>query len=114
MIDVVSLLSAIFNEAVDEELVAANPCRRLRLRGGEDNERPIANPGQVAELAARVSSLDGVMIITAACTGMRWGELVGLQWSRVDLAGGVLVIAAEDGARHGRRVGADRAGSAFP
>ena len=32
--DVVSLFSTIMNEAVDEGLIAANPCRRLRINTG--------------------------------------------------------------------------------
>lgn len=100
VIDVVSLLSTIFNEAVDEELIAANPCRRLRLRGGEENERPVATAAQVTEFAARASFLDGMMIITAAYTGMRWGELAGLQWSQVNLAAGSLEVDATVGALH--------------
>jgi integrase len=44
--------------------------------------------------------MDSVVIITAADTGMRWGELAGLQWSRVDLNAGVLVIDSKDGALH--------------
>ena len=28
---------------------------------------------------------DGLLTITAAYTGMRWGELAGLQWSRTYL-----------------------------
>jgi integrase len=49
-------------------------------------------------LACRARPADGVLIITAAYTGMRWGELVGLQWSRVDLDRGEIVIHLRDGA----------------
>jgi integrase len=98
--DVVSLLSTIFNEAVDEGLIGANPCRRLRVHTGEQGERPHASAAQIPVLTARASFMDGVMIITAAYTGMRWGELAGLQWARTDLDTGSLVIDAKDGALH--------------
>jgi integrase len=98
--DVVSLLSTIFNEAVDEGLIGANPCRRLRVHTGEQGERPHASAAQIPVLTARASFMDGVMIITAAYTGMRWGELAGLQWVRTDLDTGSLVIDAKDGALH--------------
>lgn len=100
MADVVSLLSTIFNEAVDEGLIGANPCRRLRLNAGEQAERPHASVAQIPVLTARASFMDGVMITTAAYTGMRWGELAGLQWARTDLDTGFLVIDPKDGALH--------------
>lgn len=44
--------------------------------------------------------MDQVMIVMAAYTGMRWGELAGLQWSRTDLQAGALTVDAKDGALH--------------
>ena len=44
--------------------------------------------------------MDRVMMIMAAYGGMRWGDLAGLQWQRVDLDGGQLTIGAKDGALH--------------
>ncbi|HWM03371.1 MAG TPA: hypothetical protein VNP92_13645 [Actinophytocola sp.] len=41
-----------------------------------------------------------MLIITAAYTGLRWGELVGLQWSRVDLDDGTVKVDAKVGALH--------------
>lgn len=75
-----------------------NPCRRLRVNTGEREERPHASAAQIPLLAARASFLDGVMIVTAAYTGMRWGELAGLQWARTDLEDGSLVVDPQDGA----------------
>jgi hypothetical protein len=72
--DVVSLLSTIFNEAVDEGLIGANPCRRLRVHTGEQGERPHANAAQIPVLAARASFMDGAMIITAAIPGCGGGS----------------------------------------
>ncbi|HEX6353436.1 hypothetical protein [Actinophytocola sp.] len=95
-----SLLSTIFNEAVDEGLIGANPCRRLRINTGERDERPHASAAQIPLLVERTSFMDSVMIIAAAYTGMRWGELAGLRWSRVDLDAGVRVVDPKDGALH--------------
>lgn len=100
MLDVVSLLSMILGEAVDEGLIAANPCRRLRINSGHQEERPPASAGQIPVLANRAPFRDGVMIFTAAYTGMRWGELNGLQWSRVRLDHGEIVVDPKDGALH--------------
>ena len=98
--DVVGLLSMILGEAVDEGLIGSNPCRRLRLNSGDQPERPHADPDEVTALAERASAVSAVLIVTAAYTGMRWGELAGLQWSRVDLDKQEIHVDARDGALH--------------
>ncbi|WP_170211815.1 hypothetical protein [Saccharothrix australiensis] len=96
--DVVGLLSMILGEAVDEGLIGPNPCRKLRLNSGDQPERPHADPDEVTALAERTSAGNAVQIVTAAYTGMRWRELAGLQWSRVDLDKQEIRIDARDGA----------------
>ncbi|MFC4857947.1 hypothetical protein [Actinophytocola glycyrrhizae] len=59
--DVVSPFSTIMNEAVDEGLIAANPCRRLRINTGAGDERPTAIPEQVALIAGRARLMDRVI-----------------------------------------------------
>ena len=48
-------------------------------------------------IAGRARLMDRVMMIMAACGGIRWGELAGLQWRRVDLDRGELSIDARTG-----------------
>ncbi len=100
VMDVVSLLSTIFNEAVDEGLIGANPCRRLRINTGGQSERPTATATQVTLIAARARFMDQVMMVMAAYTGMRWGELAGLQWPRTELDAGLATVDGKDGALH--------------
>jgi integrase len=83
--DVLVLFSMIIGEAVDEGIIASNPCRRLRISFGEPPERPHAATDEVDALAGRMTPDNGLMTITAAYTGLRWGELAGLQWSRTYL-----------------------------
>lgn len=100
VVDVVSLLSMVLGEAVEENLIGSNPCRRLRLVGAEFVKRPHASPEQVLALAARMSAIDGLMTVTGAYTGMRWGELAGLNWTRVDLQKKLIRIDPKVGALH--------------
>jgi integrase len=44
--------------------------------------------------------IDELMVITAAYTGMRWGELSGLDRDNVDLDKGVIYVHPEVGALH--------------
>lgn len=98
--DVASLLSTILGEAVEEGLIGANPCRKLRTHTGHQAERPHATAEQVQRIAARSSPTHGVLIVTAAYTGLRWGELAGLQWTHVNLAQATIVIDPQEGALH--------------
>ncbi|WP_330274988.1 site-specific integrase [Lentzea sp. NBC_00516] len=83
--DVFKLFSQIIGEAVDEKLIGSNPCRKLRIVFADSPERPHATTDEVDALAARMHPDDGLLVITAAYTGLRWGELTGLQWIRTHL-----------------------------
>ncbi|GAB2795080.1 tyrosine-type recombinase/integrase [Amycolatopsis magusensis] len=98
--DVVGLLSMILGEAVDEGLIGANPCRKLRLNAGDQPERPFATAEEVNRITHRMTPANATLVTTAAYTGMRWGELAGLQWSRVDLDQAQVTITRTDGALH--------------
>lgn len=77
------LLHAVLNTALDDELIRRNPCR---IRGaGETHtpERPVATVTQVLDLAGRVPARFRAMILLAAFTGLRYGELAALR--RTDL-----------------------------
>lgn len=98
--DVVTLLSMVLGEAVEEGLIGSNPCRKLRLGSGRRPERLTARSWQVVGIAERGSPTDRVLIISAAYTGMRWGELAGLRWRNVDLARAIVTIDPDNGALH--------------
>jgi integrase len=77
--DILVLFSMILGEAVDEGLIGSNPCRKLRISFDERPERPHAATDEVDAMAGRMSPDNGLMTITDAYTGLRWGELAGLQ-----------------------------------
>lgn len=62
-----------------------NPCRKLRISFDDRPERPHAATDEVDALAGRMSPDNGLLTITDAYTGLRWGELAGLQWIRTYL-----------------------------
>src|SRR4051794_18317219 len=72
---ILSLLSMIMGEAVEERRIPTNPCRRLRNASVHRPERPWATAAQVNDIASRLTAPNQALIITAAYTGMRWGEL---------------------------------------
>jgi integrase len=83
--DILVLFSMILGEAVDEGLIGSNPCRKLRISFDERPERPHAATDEVDALAGRMSPDNGLMVVTDAYTGLRWGEIAGLQWIRTYL-----------------------------
>ena len=103
-----NLLSMIFADAVDEGLAAANPVRKHRRRGRRSRhlrpERVWATPEQILAVADQAGMLGGptarLLIIAAAWTGCRWGELTGLHRDNIDLQRGVITIDTWHGALH--------------
>ncbi|SEF36299.1 Site-specific recombinase XerD [Amycolatopsis pretoriensis] len=112
----VKLLSMVMSDAVRQRLIPVNPVRQRRRRGRRSRvaaaERVWATPEQVLRIANQAGVLGGpvarLLIITAAWTGCRWGELAALHRDNLDLDAGRLVVDAEVGSLHesrGRRLG---------
>lgn len=99
------VLSMMLSDAADERLIPANPIRPRR-RGKRPRlkrpERLWATPEQALRIADQASALTGpwaaTLILTAAFTGARWGELTGLQRHNTHLHRGTFTIDAEHGA----------------
>jgi integrase len=86
------LLRTVLNTAVDDGKIKRNPCR---IKGAGDYraaERPTATVAQVYDLADRMPGRFRVLVLAAAFTGLRWGELIALRRCDVDLTGGVLHV----------------------
>lgn len=97
----------LMDDAVDERLIAESPVRWRRRRGRRDRvvsvaERVWAAAEHVVRLAEQAAVLGGMsaklVLITAAWTGCRWGELAGLERHNVDLRRGEIPIDKETGA----------------
>ncbi|MFI0772952.1 tyrosine-type recombinase/integrase [Streptomyces sp. NPDC021218] len=101
------LFAMLMADAVDNRLLTTNPVRpRKRGRGRIEprHERPWADEYQVLTIAHRILRLSSrnqcLLAITAAYTGMRWGELAGLHRDNLDLTHGRIHITANAGALH--------------
>lgn len=100
LLDVVTLLSMILGEAVEEDLITTSPCRKLRLGTETRRPYPTATPAQIEHIAARCAPAEALMIRTAAYTGLRFSELAALHWHNLDLHHGTLTIDPDTGALH--------------
>lgn len=82
----VHLLSASLSAAVDAEVLVANPAARLKLGvGAQAQERFLTRDEFTAVLEQMPTTDDQLVMYLLAYTGLRWGEMAGLHWNRLDL-----------------------------
>lgn len=86
------LLRRIMNVAVQSEVIARSPCTGVRPPQVPRNEMRFCTPEEVADLAEVVDPDYRCLVLTAAYTGLRWGELAGLKRKRVDLLHRALTV----------------------
>jgi len=89
-----AVLSAILTLAVDDELIASNPCRRVKpLRADNTRTRYLTKDEERKLLAALEGHEWLRSIVTMAIhTGMRRGELFKLRWFDVDFPRGMIRV----------------------
>jgi integrase len=104
---IMKLLNMMLSDAADEGIIPINPIRprrRGRRRRQRIREAIWATPEEVLRIALQAAHLVGewaaVLIISAAYTGARWGELTGLQRHNIHLHDGCFVIDPDIGALH--------------
>lgn len=92
-------LRAVFDEAVQDEVIKTNPLKLINLRKlvavDKRDSAYEPNPYTMAELMvllARLPEPERWCFQLWAFTGMRSGELIGLRWPRVDLVAKTLRI----------------------
>jgi integrase len=78
------LLARVMGEAVESGFIAVSPCRRVALPRAETQDATLLTPEQVAALANAIRPRYRALVLCAAYTGLRWGELAGLEVGRVD------------------------------
>ena len=94
---IMGLLSSVFKEIIRDELLVKNPCVVLRpIKEKTDTTRNNARALTEQEQALFLQYAEGSWYYNAICllfaTGMRSGELRGLQWRDYDKKNGVLHI----------------------
>jgi integrase len=88
-----SLLRSILHDAVADQLIATNPCH---IRGAGNSKRvhkvQVLTAAEVDTLAAAMPERLRLMTLFAAWCGLRFGELVELRRSDLDVTNGVIKV----------------------
>lgn len=98
-----SLLHAICETAVTDEILDANPCRiRAAMQGSKKRDVDVLTPAEVDQLAAAMPPNLAASVILAAWCGLRWGETSELRRKDVANDGATLRIRRAVTYRSGR------------
>lgn len=82
--NVLNVLSPIFKQAIKAGMIQTNPCSLVDLPTIQRKEMLFLTPEQVGQLADEITPHYRTLILTAAYTGMRAGELAALRVKNVD------------------------------
>ncbi len=91
VLNAVQLLSSVFKHARRFKWIPTNPCEDVRKPKYKVKVRAFT-AAEVALLAQEADPATALLIRTAASTGLRFGELAGLEWECVDLEAGALRV----------------------
>jgi integrase len=79
------LAARVMSEAVKRGYIGASPCRDVDLpRLERVEEAVLLTPQQVDNLAGVIDARYRALVLTAAYTGLRWGELAAVRVARLD------------------------------
>ena len=90
--NVIVILKEMFKHAVQWGHLDANPVQYVERPRGEDKEMDVFTPGEIRRLLDAQEEPLRTLLLTAALTGMRQGELFGLQWEDIDFAAHVIHV----------------------
>jgi integrase len=79
-----STLRAVFNAAVDADVIGRSPARKVALPRARPPARVTLSPAELEQLASAVPSLYRALVLVAGVLGLRWGEGVGLRVRDID------------------------------
>ncbi|MEU2620327.1 site-specific integrase [Streptomyces sp. NPDC007157] len=86
------ILRAILNTAVDDELIRRNPCRIKGADQYDVPERPVLTVAEVFAVADSIAPRYRLLVLLAAITGLRFGELASLRRRDVDTENAALMV----------------------
>ena len=99
-----AVVKAILNSAVEAELISRSPWRGIRLPADVHKQRTTLSGIDVLSIAEECGLDNGLVVLTAALCGLRFGECAALRICDLDVANGVLTVSQSLGEVSGRIV----------
>ena len=90
----VQLLGSLLKHARRFRWIATNVCEDVRKPRYKVKVRAFT-AAEVALIAEKADEATALLVRTAASTGLRFGEIAGLEWSRIDLEKGDIAVARQ-------------------
>jgi len=94
VLNCVQLLGSLMKHARRFRWIPSNVCEDVRKPRYKVKVRSFT-AAEVAAIAGKADEAAAILVRTAASTGLRFGEIAGLQWSQVDLEKGVVSVARQ-------------------
>src|SRR5579871_4611871 len=88
-----SALRAALNSAVDADMIARSPARRVALPKVRPPARTTLSPAELERLAGAVPARYRGLVLVAGVLGLRWGEAVGLRIKDIDFLRRTVTVA---------------------
>lgn len=85
--NVIVILKEVFKHAVQWGHLDTNPAQYAERPRGEDKEIEVLTPEEIRRLLDAQEEPLRTLLLTAVLTGVRQGELFGLQWEDIDFKG---------------------------
>lgn len=79
-----AVLSALFEAAVDAEILLKSPCRKIPLPEIEKDEKPRVSPEDLQRLADAIDERYAALVWTTGLLGLRWEEVAALRVKSID------------------------------
>lgn len=89
----VAPLRAVFNAAVDADLLGRSPARRLALPKARPPDRELLDAGELLRLADEVPPRYRALVLVGGVLGLRWGEAIALRACDVDFMRRTVTVA---------------------
>jgi integrase len=89
------VLRSIFSKAIDWKVIKENPIKGVTKPKEKSKEMEVYNDDEVRFVVGALSSekqLFRTLILLAITTGLRVGELLGLEWKHIDLENGFIEV----------------------
>ena len=86
------LLSAAMRAALDDGIIAKNPCRKICVKRGERVQQRVFSREEQKKVEKTLSQGEDLTALFAMYTGLRLGEICGLRWSDINWENGTATV----------------------